>query len=154
MLLCNLSIFAVWYFMFNTGLEGGTVSLTGYTLYKYIWNVENKKAVYFPADFNFWLTMLFVSEVVIVHILLLKPEYSAITRPISWLLMPLLRSSFGHQWPPLWLLRLNGRLTSKSTSNLDFKYLHKALWKSDRIRKCIFMLPEINSRQHGLRYSI
>ena len=154
MLLCNLSICTMWYFMFYTGLEGGTVSLIGYNLYKYIWNVENKKAVYFPADFNFGVTMIFVNDVVIVHILLLKPEYSVITRPISWMLMPLLRSSFGHQWPPHWLHRFYGPLTSKSTSNLDFKYLHKALWKSDRIRKCIFMLPVINSRQHGLRFSI
>ena len=50
------------------------------------------------------------------------PSYLGLTRSISWLLMPWLLTSPGHQQPWYWLCRIGGFL---SYFRKDFKYLRR-----------------------------
>ena len=56
----------------------------------------------------------------VLTLLVLKPEYSGITRSIPWLLMPGLIVSPGHQLPWHWLWWTNGSLSSMRK---DWSYL-------------------------------
>ena len=63
------------------------------------------------------------------------PSYLGLTRSISWLLMPWLLTSSGHQQPWYWLCR-KGRLLSYFRK--EFNYLrHIQGWVQIRIRICI-----------------
>ena len=71
------------------------------------------------------------------------PSYLGLTRSISWLLMPWLLTSPGHQQPWYWLYRICRFLS----------YLRKdfiSMWRNDTKCKCMFMFPLKNLARKGL----
>ena len=74
------------------------------------------------------------------------PSYLRLTRSISWLLMPWLLTSPGHQQPRYWLYRIYvgpsltwGRILSV-----------KSMWRNDIKCKYMFMIPLKNLAHKGL----
>ena len=78
------------------------------------------------------------------------PSYLSLTRSISWLLMPWLLMSPGHQQPWYWLYR-----TWRSFSYLrkDLSTCVKSMWSNDIKCKYMFMFPLKNLACRGLKSS-
>ena len=78
------------------------------------------------------------------------PSYLGLIRSISWLLMPWLLTTPGHQQPWYWLCRI-GRFLFYFRE--DFKYLRRI--NVEKWHKCkhMFMFPLKNSARKGLRSS-
>ena len=86
--------------------------------------------------------------VVILHSLTLNvqgPSYLGFTRSISWLLLPWLFTSPGHQQPWYWLCR---KCRPWSYLRKDFKYL--SMWSNDIKWKYMIMFPLKNLARKGL----
>ena len=68
------------------------------------------------------------------------PSYLGLTRSISWLLMPCLLTSPGHQQPWYWLCKI---YKSWFYTRKDFNYLWHvvSVWRNDIKCKCMFMFP-------------
>ena len=79
------------------------------------------------------------------------PSYLGLTRSISWLLMPWLLMSPGHQQPWYWLCWI-GRFLSYLRK--DFNYLRRSMWRNDTKYKYMFMFPLKNLARKGLRASV
>ena len=79
-------------------------------------------------------------------LLVLKLEYSGITRSIPWLLMPWLQKEPGHQQPWYWIFRINGSLASMRNYCTACAIL---LLQNDRNYKYTFNY-KINSLWKGL----
>ena len=86
----------------------------------------------------------------ILTLLVLKLEYSRITKLIPWLLMPWRLVSPGHQQPWHWLCRINRSLFSKRKG---FNCLHNLNFRNGRKCWYIFMFPKIHSAQRGFSTS-
>ena len=79
------------------------------------------------------------------------PRYLGLTRSISWLLMPWLLTSPGHQQPWYWLCRI-GRFLSYLRK--DFSYLLVSMWRYDTKCKYMFMLSLKNWVRKGLIFCL
>ena len=66
------------------------------------------------------------------------PSYIGLTRSISWLLMPWLLKSPGHQQPWYWLYRISRFL---SYLRKDFNTCVIPIWRNDTKCKYMFMFP-------------
>ena len=77
------------------------------------------------------------------------PSYLGLTRSISWLLMPWLLTSPGHQQPWYWLCRM-GRFLSYFRK--DFNYLRRI--NVEKWHKCKYMLPLKNLARKLLLFEI
>ena len=78
------------------------------------------------------------------------PSYLGLTMSISWLLMPWLLTSPGHQHPWYWLCRIGGFL---SYLRMDFKYLRVSMWRNDTKCIYIFVFPLKNLARNVLMNS-
>ena len=77
------------------------------------------------------------------------PSYLGLTRSISWLMMPWLLTSPGHQQPWYWLYRM---CRSFSYSRKDFKYMCQISVEEWHKMQIYVLLPLKNLARKGLTY--
>ena len=75
----------------------------------------------------------------ILTLLVLKSEYSELTRSIQWLLMPFLIATTGHQHPPLWRCRINRSVFSTRKGFIPEKWGKMQIY---------FQFPKTTSARH------
>ena len=85
----------------------------------------------------------------LLNFMILELKYSRITWWISWLVMPWILASSGHQQSQYWLCRINRWLSSTMK---DFNYLcHLSGEKWQKKQICFSMFLKINSAHQGLK---
>ena len=97
-----------------------------------------------------WIAIHAMHGCCIPSLLVLKPEYTRISRSIPWLLMTWLLMSPGHQQPCYWLWTTNRSLSSIGR---NFKYLHHPNFgKWYKMQIDFYVSSKIYSAQYGLLY--
>ena len=92
--------------------------LTGVSFRTNGWNKLPWTSIIFDLHIKFWVLRKSVPGLTLN---VRGPSYFGLTRSISWLLMPCVLTSPGHQQPWYWLCGIN---TSWSYLGKDFKYMY------------------------------
>ena len=127
----NITVFRDWinnfftHFCADYTAEYKTTSLTQTHLasfrYQYmLWWVPDINTAF--TEWTWHLQLPYMDPVSQLTLNVRGPSYLGLTRSISWLLMPWLLTSPGHQQPWYWLCRIGGFL---SYLRKDFKYLRR-----------------------------